>query len=44
MDAQKIVFNGHYLTYFDTATSDYYRAVGIPYPDAFARLSGDLFV
>ena len=25
IDAQKIVFNGHYLMYFDTAISDYWR-------------------
>jgi YbgC/YbaW family acyl-CoA thioester hydrolase len=44
VDSQKIVFNGHYLTYFDAATSDYYRAIGIPYPEAFDTLGGDLFV
>ena len=26
VDLQKIVFNGHYLMYFDTAMADYWRA------------------
>ncbi|MEO8060823.1 MAG: 4-hydroxybenzoyl-CoA thioesterase, partial [Burkholderiales bacterium] len=26
IDAQKIVFNGHYLMYFDTAVAGYWRA------------------
>jgi len=43
VDAQQVVFNGHYLTYLDTAISDYWRAVGMPYPDAFRFVRGDLF-
>ena len=27
VDMQKIVFNAHYLMYFDTAISDYWRAL-----------------
>ena len=27
IDAQQIVFNGHYLTYFDTAVAGYWRAL-----------------
>ena len=27
VDMQKIVFNAHYLMYFDTAMSDYWRAM-----------------
>ena len=31
VDMQKIVFNAHYLMYFDTAISDYWRALALPY-------------
>ena len=30
VDMQKIVFNAHYLTYFDTAMGDYWRALALP--------------
>lgn len=43
VDAQQVVFNGHYLTYLDTAVSDFWRATGLPYPEAFRHLQGDLF-
>jgi YbgC/YbaW family acyl-CoA thioester hydrolase len=44
IDAQKIVFNGHYLMYFDTAVAGYWRALALPYAQTMARLEGDLFV
>ena len=44
IDAQKIVFNGHYLMYFDTAVAGYWRALALPYSQAMAQLEGDLFV
>ena len=44
VDMQKIVFNGHYLMYFDTAITDYWRALGLPYEDAMQQLGGDLYV
>jgi YbgC/YbaW family acyl-CoA thioester hydrolase len=44
VDLQKIVFNGHYLMYFDTAVAGYWRALALPYHDAMALLQGDLFV
>ena len=44
VDPQQVVFNGHYLTYLDVASSDYWRAVGLPYPDAFKHAGGDIFV
>lgn len=28
IDAQAVVFNAHYLTYFDTAVTEYFRALG----------------
>ena len=30
IDAQQIVFNGHYLMYFDTAMAGYWRALAMP--------------
>ena len=44
VDMQKIVFNGHYLMYFDTAIADYWRALAFPYESAMHLLQGDLFV
>jgi YbgC/YbaW family acyl-CoA thioester hydrolase len=44
IDAQKIVFNAHYLMYFDTAVAGYWRALGVPYAETMAALDGDLFV
>ena len=44
IDAQKIVFNGHYLMYFDTAVAGYWRALALPYAQTMERLDGDLFV
>jgi len=44
VDMQKIVFNGHYLTYVDTAMAGYWRALALPYQATMAHLGGDLFV
>ena len=44
VDLQKIVFNGHYLMYFDTAMADYWRALAVPYEDTMYQLGGDLYV
>lgn len=44
VDLQRIVFNGHYLTYFDTAVAGYWRAMALPYHETMAQLGGDLFV
>ncbi|QNK67276.1 YbgC/FadM family acyl-CoA thioesterase [Variovorax sp. PAMC26660] len=44
VDMQKIVFNAHYLMYFDTAISDYWRAMALPYEEAMHSLGGDLYV
>jgi YbgC/YbaW family acyl-CoA thioester hydrolase len=44
VDMQKIVFNAHYLMYFDTAVADYWRAIALPYEDAMHQLGGDLYV
>lgn len=44
VDMQKIVFNAHYLMYFDTAIADYWRALALPYQAAMDQLEGDLYV
>lgn len=44
VDKQDIVFNGHYLTYFDVGITEYWRALGIPYPAVTERWGSDLFV
>ena len=44
VDMQKIVFNPHYLAYFDCAISDYWRALAMPYTAAMQRLGGDIFL
>jgi acyl-CoA thioester hydrolase len=44
VDRQGIVFNGHYLTYFDVGVTEYYRALGYPYPDGLAQHGTDLYV
>jgi YbgC/YbaW family acyl-CoA thioester hydrolase len=44
VDMQKIVFNGHYLMYFDTAVAGYWRALALPYDETMEALAGDLFV
>ncbi|TXH63908.1 MAG: YbgC/FadM family acyl-CoA thioesterase [Burkholderiaceae bacterium] len=44
IDAQKIVFNAHYLMYFDTAVAGYWRALALPYAESMESLGGDLYV
>jgi len=44
VDRQGIVFNGHYLTYFDVGITEYYRVLGYPYPDGLAQHGTDLYV
>lgn len=44
IDMQKIVFNGHYLTYIDTAVTAYWGQVALPYETAFHILGGELYV
>jgi len=44
VDMQKIVFNAHYLMYFDTAIADYWRALALPYEESMHAMGGDLYV
>jgi YbgC/YbaW family acyl-CoA thioester hydrolase len=43
VDMQAIVFNGHYLMYFDTAVAGYWRALALPYQQTMQALGGDLY-
>jgi acyl-CoA thioester hydrolase len=45
VDMQKIVFNGHYLTYIDTAIAEYWRQIGLPYPQGYVdRYANDVYL
>jgi acyl-CoA thioester hydrolase len=44
VDRQGIVFNAHYLAYFDVGVTEYYRALGYPYPDGLLAHGTDLYV
>ena len=44
VDAQGVVFNGHYLNYFDVAQTEFLRAAGCPYPNGLRELGTDLYL
>ena len=44
VDAQKIVFNAHYLMYADVAVTEYWRQMAMPYAQSWSTLGGELFV
>ncbi len=45
VDMQKVVFNGHYLTYIDSAIADYWRAIGLAYPEGYVdKYGNDMFL
>ncbi len=44
VDMQSVVFNGHYLTYFDVALTEYWRVVKLPSPLIQAEEGVELFV
>ena len=44
VDMQRIVFNGHYLMYIDTAVAGWWRAMALPYHQTMEHLDGELFV
>ena len=45
VDMQKIVFNGHYFTYIDTAIAEYWREIGLPYPEGYVeRYANDVYL
>ncbi len=42
---QKVVFNGHYLTYLDTAIAEHWREIGFAYPEGYVdRYANDLYL
>ncbi|HWL73518.1 MAG TPA: thioesterase family protein [Burkholderiaceae bacterium] len=44
VDKQGVVFNAHYLLYCDVCVTEYWRALGMHYPDEFVSKGSDLFV
>lgn len=44
VDAQKIVFNAHYMLYADVAITEYWRQMAMPYEASWAKLGGELYV
>jgi acyl-CoA thioester hydrolase len=44
VDRQGVVFNGHYLLYCDVCITEYWRTLGMSYPDDFLALGCDLYV
>ena len=44
VDRQDVVFNGNYFLYFDVAVAEYWRSVGIAYPDGYVdRYGADVY-
>src|SRR5258708_21427420 len=41
IDGQRIVFNAHYLTYFDTAITEYMHATGFDYRGFMREIGGE---
>lgn len=44
IDAQGVVFNAHYLTFFDTALTEFMRAAGCDYTTLVAEMGADFHV
>ena len=44
VDRQGVVFNAHYLLYADVCVTEYWRAVGMRYPEDFEPFGSDLYV
>lgn len=44
VDMQAVVFNGHYLFYFDVALTEYWRKLGLSSPLEQAKNHAELFV
>jgi acyl-CoA thioester hydrolase len=43
-DLQGVVFNANYLAYLDVGITEYWRAIGYPYPETFLARGSDVFV
>jgi acyl-CoA thioester hydrolase len=44
VDMQGVVFNAHYLTYADVCITEYWRAIGLRYPEDLTADGTDTFV
>jgi acyl-CoA thioester hydrolase len=44
VDMQGIVFNGHYFMYMDVGIAEYFRALGITFPEGVHKYGSDTFV
>jgi len=44
VDMQRIVFNAHYLLYFDVAITEYWRALALPLDEAMHLLGGEFYL
>ncbi|MGB2818583.1 MAG: thioesterase family protein [Burkholderiaceae bacterium] len=44
VDRQGVVFNAHYLLYADVCVTEYWRAIGMRYPEDFEPFASDLYV
>src|SRR3954467_124765 len=45
VDMQRVVFNGHYLTYIDSAVGEHWRMLGMGYPEGYVDKHGcDVFL
>ena len=44
VDAQKIVFNAHYLMYADVAVTEFWKQMAMPYAQSWGSLGGELYV
>lgn len=44
VDLQRIVFNPHYLMYIDTALTEYWRVMALPYASIPPAFGGELYV
>jgi acyl-CoA thioester hydrolase len=40
VDRQDVVFNGNYFLYFDVAIAEYWRRIGVPYPQGYVDTFG----
>ncbi len=43
-DMQGIVFNPHYMAFIDVALTEYWRDIGLAYPDGLAAEGTDIFM
>ena len=42
VDAHRVVLHAHFQKYFDTAATEYWRSLSLPYAQTMAQLGGEL--